>query len=511
MLMLGPLCVSTYTTPRDLFIGLSSVGLLFSDALWGASFSLSGEVVGLLGAIMVWWLLCAVNSPRPKQALTNTIPLIATLIVCMHLKYSLYGLMILVSSGLLSAVFGILQTRKLDPFGEPSLPTQCIGSHGNTLQHGGFLLICFFLSLLLVSYHSPWWFVSSLVLLVTIWLTKARGVFLGTLVGGVVLAIGLGSTLLWGLIALGLVVGSIAIRAYRPELFKVNTAKERRNYWKVAMRQALKKPIFGLGADMFGVAVPFVQRQLNEESNGRFLMSHNYEAPWPTRAHSDMLQWIVDWGFVGLILMLAPIIGAIVLAPNMYVTAAIVGFIVAGGTMHFHTLRSTNGMYWGLIVLSMGSVMGSSFSVPGGTLWVGIVMLLLVLQYSLSEFCFDIAYHSYLKHLRMKAPPGQPLSFKSSSCSARMQACLFWARQGRSWEVLKHASYILHNFDGTQRIWEVWNILGVAFMMSKHLNHAEACFKEALTFLPSYTPCRQNLENLSHIKDGYLHTVQHRD
>lgn len=499
ILMTGPLCVDTFRTPRDVFIGLSSVGLLVCDAVWGASFSMQPIVLMLVG----WWVLSAVQAPRPHAAFTNTIPLIGSVIVAAHIQYSLPGFMLLVLSGVVSAIYGVLQTRKIDVFARSSQPQKCIGCHGITIQHGGYLLLCIGLSLVLATQVSLWWLFSTAIMLGALWLTKSRGAFLGLVAGGLLLAVAFGSWMWWAVFAFILLIGPIAIRAYRPELFDVLTAAERRNYWRVAAAQIIRKPVFGVGADQFGERVPYLQRELNQQSNGKFLLPTNYNSPWPTRAHSDVIQWAVEWGIVGVGLFVLLLENVIFNMPNVWMLAGLVAFLVAGLTFHFHTLRTTNGIFWTYLFIGLSNVSG--VSLPPFMLWtLAVVMVLFVVRFSVRELGFDITYHTYLRYLRQKSPPLKPLKWKPESSAARMEACLFWARQGKPWQILKHISYILTNFDGSQRLWEVWNLAGVAFMMSRHFDFAERCFDRALTFLPSYMPARQNLENLRNLKLGAL-------
>jgi len=72
------------------------------------------------------------------------------------------------------------------------------------------------------------------------------------------LAVAFGAWMWWAVFAFILLIGPIAIRAYRPELFDVMTASERRNYWRVAVAQIIRKPVFGVGADQFGERVPYL-------------------------------------------------------------------------------------------------------------------------------------------------------------------------------------------------------------------------------------------------------------
>lgn len=504
VLMLGPLCIDTYRTPRDLFIGLSSVGLLVYGGLWGASFNISVGMLGILAALMVWWMLCALQSPRPRQAITNTIPLVSMVVVCLHLTYSLGGFMFLVASAVVSGVYGVAQTRGHDLFWGGSRPTQCLGTMGNPILHGGFLMIGVFMAALLSAQHHLAWLVVVAFLVGCIWLTKSRGVFLGCLAGTFVLAIKAQSWLAWTVLAFVLIVGTIALRTYRPELFQLLTAQERRNHWKVAFAQILSKPFFGLGADMFGVRVPFVQRDLNNRTNGRFLLRENYDSPWPIRTHNELLQWAVEWGVVGALGMVVVIEQAVLGVPNVYVLAGLVAMLVSGLTFHFHVMHPTNGMFWALLVLSLSSPAGAYVPSPSGLLGFAMLMFLLVLRFTFNEFCFQVSYSSFMRHLRKKAPPIHPLRWNPDSTSARIEACLFWARQGKPWQVLVHGSHALAHYDGTQKIWEIWNIIGVAFMMTKQFEAAETCFARALTFLPSFVSARQNLENLKNIQLGVI-------
>lgn len=499
----GPLCVDTFRIPRDLFMGLSSVGLLVCDAVWGASFFISPSSLVLLGVLAGWWMLCAIQAQRVSNAITNTVPLIATLIVALHIQYSLVGFALLVASGTLTAIYGIFQTRGIDIFARGSLPQQCIGSHGNVIQHGGYLLLCLGLSLLLATTIHWAWAGATLIMLVALWLTKSRGAFFGAVMGGLVLAVGLQSWLWLVVFAVILILGSIVIRALRPELFNATTISERRHYWHVAVLQILHDPVFGLGADQFGTRVPFIQRDLNQQTNGQFLLPSNYQAPWPTRAHSDIIQWAVEWGVIGALLMLLVIERAIIHAPNVYVLAGLVAFLAAGLTFHFHTLRTTNGLFWALLIVCMGTPVATTPSVPV-LVALAITMFVLVFRFTLRELCYDMTYHEYLRHLRTKAPPINPLNWKPDSSAARMEACLFWARQGDGWQVIHHAHHIIATFDGTQRIWETWNILGVGYMMGRHFDFAEKCFETALTLLPSYVPSRQNLQNVKNLKAGVI-------
>ncbi|MED5587146.1 MAG: O-antigen ligase family protein [Verrucomicrobiota bacterium] len=148
--------------------------------------------------------------------------------------------------------------------------------------------------------------------LVGIALSQSRGVFLGLVPGGMILAViffmrlrGQGKAQwakrnitrwAFGIVAITCVVGIVAFSAFSKRFDSVDQAfsiSSRGNFWAGAIDQWISAPVFGTGARSFHYQYPAYRPP---------------EAPFhqrdPEFAHNDYLQQAAEYGIVGLLLVL---------------------------------------------------------------------------------------------------------------------------------------------------------------------------------------------------------------
>jgi len=502
VLMLGGFSVATYRTPRNLFISLASFGLM-TWWIYGAGFlPLSGLELAVVLGLLSWWTICALFSTRTDLSIPTLIPIIGTVIVCMLMEFSLVGIIILCMSMVLNCIYAILQVGfwhkyelRWDMFKNGSHKGYAIGFTGNTIHLGIMCMVYTFLSVYLIVFHHWAWIFLTVLFLYTLWLTKCRAGLAGLFIGSLYLLANVHYLLP---LAFAIVLALFIFLTKPNYLSDMLTMKERLKYWQVAWMQIKETPIFGVGAGVYGIKVPFLQRILYVKT----ALKGYY--PNHTRAHNDYIQHAVDFGLIGflgyigylLLVMFTGIqshnIGVIILI------SALVSLLTSGIFFHYLDIPILRPLIWILSFFILQLTTAPTGIQLNSWAWIGVIIYgLFILRFLIRELAADISFAPYYNST---APPLITLSYKPNLTMARSFAVGRYLRQNDTWTAFNHAIHAIKLFDGNQVYWELWNNLGVVFMGVQCFSFAERCFEHALSFCPTYKSAIHNLELIKKLK-----------
>lgn len=217
-------------------------------------------------------------------------------------KVILYGIVI---SGMVQSLIAISQ--KLWFIESNHRLFDVTGSFGNPGQLGGYLAICFVVSVCLIRRHKRWHQIlfsfSTIIIGAGLLLSDSRASWLGALFGVGMLA--LKTILLWikkykvsslEFAAIIVVIGSIFLYQYRP-----GSADSRLLIWRVSANMVADKPIVGHGINSFGEKYMLYQADyFKTDTNRRFIMSADNTA-YP---YNEFIHITIEQGIIGLILLL---------------------------------------------------------------------------------------------------------------------------------------------------------------------------------------------------------------
>lgn len=520
----------SYDIPRATLIVLSTLiwPLIY---LYGISvIYIPLGVFYLLGALFGWWILVALLSSHTHIALERTLALCSGAILCIFLPPEGFkiGIMMLVIGALLNCTYAIVQNKlRYEPLKHSSNQSHLypIGFIGNTNMLGTYLVPHIFLSLWLGYNCHPAWTLALGPILYVIYLTHCRTAILGLFI---VLAFTLYT--LYGLLPVLALFTLLSICLFLlfigaltglfPLFSSLTPIKERINYWRVALEQIRHTPIFGLGFNVFQTRVPFLQRDINERTNGRFLAFKNYECPYPQKCHSDLLQHILDGGLVGfglicsfIYLTLSPIISNT--STHIFpLTLALISLLACGLAFHTFHIMSTNILFWFLSFSLIRLSYGGSTEITSGTPFIAlfIIYLVLALRFTLKELMYDLHMQKYF--IRGKtSPPLKALEWKPNSSEAHCFAAEYYYHKGNIPKIFEHSIHSLINYDGAQRYWELCSNTALSFLLSGALTLAEQYYHRALSFWPEYKGAQNGLKQLEEItkriKTGTVIGVKH--
>jgi len=517
--ILGWLVFETYQIPRRFFIAVGSFLLLLSGALFGASDFLNFHpLIGwLLVSYIIWCFVSNFISSRPDIGVSGLASIIIPVFVCLFFSQEniTLGMQLVVLSSIPNCVYAIIQKNfKYEPLKYSTNKTHWypIGFLGNTNMLGVWLVPQFFLAIWLSENINLNYFFLSLLIVYVIYLTKCRSALVGLTVGIIYLAIQ--SKVLFSIGALMLVV-ILCIAALEDKnriknifnfLTDKKTLKERLNYWKIALLGIKLNPIFGYGTGVFKIFIPYIQRELNDKTNGKFLKKENYACPYPRYVHNDFLQEALNHGIIGLSLFLALNVITIIFCKSSILSACLISLLTTGLFFHGFSIIGINILYWFVFfTCNVFSFQVCEFSTTWIYLSIPISFAFCIL--SLKELLSSYYFQQFM--LKSK-PEGLVKALKLFPFSGTFNTFLLVTAMQKNKILLslKACMRTLGTYDGDQRLWELWYNLGYVFLRSNNLDLAEACYKESLSFWPEYEGAKNGLEIISAIRNRMISESQ---
>jgi len=494
-----PLNVSKlpYETPREMF--LAGAGLVMVWVYILANEPMPIWIFYALGLTGLWIINGATSQvPRLGLRLAVTYSLIMLFALLLSRAGTDLGLQLIAVGGAVNAIYAFAQNKLKWDFLSVSTNLEThypIGFVGNSNMLGCFLVPCAFAPMAL----GGWWTLLAIPTLLGIWITQCRSAFVGLWVGAAfMLLLTLGDPTYIPTLAAATFLGLVLLQRFAPNsyIFYSGTLKERLNYWRAAWTQIKRAPLLGCGFNVFATKVPFVNRHLNFQSKGEFLHPDNYQNPWPQRCHSDFIQHVLDNGLLGAsgIYLLAFLAVWNLAQTQPWVAGALVSLLGCGIFFHTFHIAVTNLLFWILVGMGLPNI-GYAYPAP---LLVAIFTLLTLLTLKLlPRFQLtDWAFSRFFKH-RTEDCLVRVHNLSPYSSAVNCHATAFYAQKGDPWRTFRHAMRAIEHTDGEQRMWELWNNLGVACLMNRAIILAELCFRESLSFWPSYTAAQQQLAGLA--------------
>uniref|UniRef100_A0A6M3LLT0 Putative O-antigen ligase n=1 Tax=viral metagenome TaxID=1070528 RepID=A0A6M3LLT0_9ZZZZ len=414
----------------------------------------------------------------------------------------------MVSSAILSCVYAIIQNKFKYEFLKRSQNTTHyypVGFIGNQNMHANWLVPNVFMAGWLAQNMSLWWLASIPLLVYVIKLNHCRTAYIGLLIGGFY-SLGLYVGFLFAGVSLAILSLIYLIGAemswWTYGHGGITTLRERINYWRVALRQIRKTPIFGVGFDVFQTKVPFLQLEINEQTKGEFLKFENYACPYPQKCHNDYLQHVLDNGLIGLVGILFLVGLALSAEISSLLVAAFVSLLACGLFFHTFHVIMTNIIFWFLcftLIRSGGEVV-TLLTIPW---YVVIIFGVLFLKYTLSRTLFDITFHDYFRN-NCTFPPTKALKHNPKSSMVHTYAGQYYFKTGNITKMFEHSLSALAYHDGAQRYWELWSNLGTACFLGGGLALAEHCHKTALKFWPEHKNAKKALDELNRLRQHFV-------
>lgn len=503
-----------FDIPRNVLL---SVGGLVSLWLWigygaGVLYLPSGVVYLTLG-MLTWWFARSVTSGNPANSLNDCVVFGSVVVMCLLLEpgWETLAVQVFVVAALANCAYAICQNVALYEPLKSSTNTAhhyAVGFLGNENMLGSYLTPHVFMAGWLGATLHHAWYLAAVPLVFTIWRTRCKNALVGLAVGLVYLA---GIYLGWMItvnvtIVAALVIGVLYQRGVLKDRNGLKTIRERLNYWRVATRQIAKTPLMGLGFNEFQTKVPFLQRELEKETKGEFLKKENYECPYPQKCHNDYLQHVLDNGLVGLGLVVSLVVlalrGHIGVAGDLsYLTAGFITMLVMGVFFHTFHIRATNVLFWflcfSLVRAGSSEVLPVTLGVPFAV-FVLVLYGVLVVRAPLTWALADFWFHRF-KVTGDKKHARRALAIRPHSGAFRTLIARYYFQNNLIPQLFEHSAASVYNYDGDQRIWELWSNLGTALMLGGAFQLSAHCHKVALSFLPNYTRAQKDLDQIEQI------------
>ena len=497
LLVAGPYLFNPFSVPKKAFVGGLAFVVLCLWA-WAGEFTLNlGPAFVPLLAYLGWATVRGVFAQRSAQALEMLTWQVGLFMVCL-VALPLGGLVVklLFAAAAINALLAITQNRlRYEPMKwcanvNYHYPTGLIG---NTNMLGCFLVPALFVGVSMVHMSLIVWVGLALVAY-ALYLTKCRSALVGLVTGG------LGFTVSeWGW-EVGLTTGYyLAVSGFvlfllRPQLFtwRHEPVIARLATWQNALRKLRRCWLFGLGFDNYRLSVPYINEELNKESNGAYLEEGWFKDPWPCRAHSDILQGLLDNGVIGLALVGWVIYTALTSNMSSYEIGALCAFLGCGLAFHPSTIAPCAVWFWWLTA-SAGSGTALTVSLPVGV-WVFVVTTVAFVLYKTA--LVPLLYDRALNVVKIGKFPKDAIVLMPDRSEPHCYAAQYQFTQLKPWQMFKHTIHALGNFDGSTRLWEIWCNLGTALFMSGAFWVAEQCYIRSLELFPRYEPAQQALSNV---------------
>lgn len=495
-----------YEAPKEVWIVLSGMLIALWWGIHGSSqLPLPAWTVWLVAALLTLWGLRSLVTKLPQRALWDTVQYVCGLVIALACPFE-WTVVAIVIASLLNCAYAIAQNVfKWEPMKGTTNAHKlyAIGFIGNENMLGTWLVPVICLTLWLVAVHWLWALALGPQLFVLV-RTHCKAAMIGVVGGFFWLMFALGHPELVTLVV-GLVWLAYMLVAKHYIRHGSNTFQERMNYWKIAWTQFKKAPVFGVGFSEFQNRVCFLQQELNDKSNGKFLLRDNYYDPWPRRCHNDLLQHLVDHGIVGTVLIVAYVLGALYYGINgggwfaVCTTTAFAGLLMCGMGLHTFYLPPTNLMFWFLTISLYKTAPPTEVVLHGTTfLYVAVPVCLLILVLATRLILFELWFQKFLKTGDPKTRD-RLLKWFPTSAVLHDYASLFCAKQVDAVGIVKHAALAIAHYDGINRLWEAYTNLGSGLMMLGAMQPAKLCYDRALKLWPSFERGQGALNQLTDI------------
>jgi len=506
----GRLVKGPYDTLRRLLVPVVGVWALVWWWFTGASLNLSLGALWMTVGMIAWWVLSSLMSPHRHLGMGELSIWLGMVLFGMFGfdKPNVTGLMIVMIGVVINCLYTIIQCEFKFEYIKHATEAQRyhpVGFIGNSNILGNFLAVNYFLGLYVASQVSSWVLLVCGLITYVIWLTKCKAGFVG-LVGGILFL--MTQTIpeniyvfivltLGGILLMGLVKQKQLVNAYNR-----TTAKERLNYWRVAWEQIKASPWFGVGFDGLKCNEPYIQRELNRRTNGKFLSEENYKIPCPQKCHNDYLQMMCDVGIPGLVMYVGLIITALISPIDGIIKGGVVAAVVAGMFLHNLHLTPVNVWIWVVLFICLHSY-DESHTLP----WYVVCILACTTLATFRDVIRDtIAKFWYQKYLikRDVAYLDKALSYTPTNGAILVQRAGEYLVNKQSFNALATALKGITDFDCEIRMWELQlNVAKCHFVLGE-LVSAEYYAKESLEFNPNFEGAKVFLAQVKSIlTSGY--------
>ena len=499
ILCLGPLIRGAFDVPRHALMAV--IGPLVFGLWWinGARIDVPYWAFLTTIGMVIWWLVTSTSAIQPRETWPLTVAYIG--VVCFTMlgfgEVNLTGIKILMIGAVLNAVYGLIQAAfRYEPWKSSINATHwyAIGFVGNPNMYGYFMTVNLFLSLYLFR-ESPWWLLLTGLIAASIFYSKCRGAYVATAVGGAFLGLEMIEQefgwyvlgIIGALIALIVIAAETKLMgefAFQYTLRRKDTINQRKRYVKVAWTQFKKKPIFGLGFDGLKSRVPYIQRELNNKTKGKFMDPKEYSTPYPRKCHNDYIQMLTDVGIPGTVAYLGLVIGALLSPMDVVLKAALVSILVGGLFLHNWHTPPTNVYIWFLIFIGLRSYGEGGYLDTSPALMIVILILMLgMLNHTYKYVRSDI----HLQRFFNKKDPHEldkSLYYNPSNGTSLVHRAAVKQQTGQPWLAIGDTMQGIVDFDGTIRLWELWNNAGKSYIMLGGAIVGEFCAREALSLNP---------------------------
>jgi len=413
------------------------------------------------------------------------------------------GLVLMMCVTVLNCAYAIIQHEfQHEPWKSSTNTTHhyAIGFIGNENMLGNWLVPQVFL-LVWLAQDCAWWFVCLPLIVFVIIRTRCRTALIALTTGTCYyLATIIGAMYALPIVACAALSGWLVLTRKKLIRYNNNTTHERLNYWRVALHQIMRRPIFGLGFNVMQYMVPYVQREINTKTKGEFLKKANYECPYPQKMHNDYLQHVLDNGVIGLAFIVVLIGYALLSAGPVLMKASLVSVMVCGLFFHPFHIRPSNVLFW-FLVFGLIKHNTDTTLITLAPVMLGVLIALFVIvavRFTLAHVAADILAQRFVqtgepKWARKALRFGMLNSFIYTMLGA------YYAKKGHALGMFDNAREAITTFDGDMRLWELWHNLGVACFMTGAIQLAHQCHQEALSLWPEYENSKKQLEVIANL------------
>jgi hypothetical protein len=479
--------------------------------MFNAQLYINMQAAQLIVVMMAWWLACSVISKSTDNALRYfSLYVLGMLPLLIEPDSMVWGAAIVCFGAVINCLCGWMQVlnQAYPSIRIPLVPFVynwraiengwdvkrhtwgLVGYLGNSNFMGSYLVPCFFLSMWLAREIGIVWFYVAVFILLSTLATKCRGAILSIVMGVAYFFAGLIPCFV-AAVVLAVVCGL--------NFESLGNGRERLNYWRVAIKQILKTPLFGLGFDVFKTEVPFLQRDIHEKDQN-FLTDKNYLHPYPRMCHNSYLQLALDTGLPGLVLLAAVVSTAIAVPDNQsskLLLSALVSMLVNGMLFHTWHILSINLLFWFLVgMLSVGNAATAIVFPPYMIAAILIVFSALIYKYNVLYLIYDLLLAYYYRNNDCNMLH-RAYNLNSSGTLVNTVFAELFIRSGDILSAFVCAMKALARFDGEVQFWELWNNMGKFFSLFGQPHMAHICFNESLCYKPESNNATKYIEQLA--------------
>ena len=502
ILISGRIFKTPYDRLRLLVIPLLGVVSSIQWVVTGASINLPDMVIWITLGMLGWWVLATLVSPYHHVSVSQLSLHVGSVMfaMCAFSDVNLTGVAIIMAGFVLNCLYAITQNMfKYEPLKHLANKGlyQPLGFIGNTNMLGNFLVVGFFLSLLLGA-QSSWWFLVTCLITYVIFSTSCKASYIGLAVGGLFVVVMTDSDDVNTVLVLaGIFIMLMMTVTGVKELFSAynkRTLSERFKYWRVAWEQIKAAPLFGIGLDALKCRVPYIQRELNIKSNGKFLDPKTYEVPYPQKCHNDYIQMMCDVGIPGVVCYVILIVMALLSNADPILKGGLIAMLVTGLFMHNLHLTPINVCIWFLLFgcLRDGGGYVVSWQIVSVIVAVILTSYVYVIREVMCEYYFckgNITKNADLiaKGLKYCSTDGNVLVNLGGICQSKHDpvGAFMYTMKG------------IHSYDGAIRMWELYLNAAKSQLVMGGLVLSEALAKMGLEFLPSHNESKVFVKSIN--------------